>query len=155
MCNATMLCCSRTADPSSRSSTCHFLGAGGYSSNTGNLYEGKPTQRGIITSRFNMHTRLHRHIHTNTCLLTLRTCKFTVQTSFDSWTESARPSAQGAIKSHYKTTLKHVARPIRKICQLHQSYQKSQCKCVTRQPKQSPCSSFLHISSAKTTSDLQ
>lgn len=73
MCSATMLCCSRRQihHPDLRRVVSWGLGAGGYSSrNMGNLYEGKSTLRGIITSRFNMHTRLHTHIHTSTCNVT-------------------------------------------------------------------------------------
>lgn len=116
MCSSTMLCCSRTADPSSWSSTCHFLGAGGYSSNTGNLYEGRSTHRGIITSRFNMHTRLHTHRHTNTSPLTLRTRKIHCADVFWQLNRVCTFICAGCNQTaHYKTTLKHVTRPIRKI----------------------------------------
>lgn len=132
-------------------------GLGDTAATQGISMKGKSTQRGIITSRFNTHTRLHTHRNRDTCPLMLRTCKSTVQTSSDSWTESARPSAQGVqsncslqdhIKKCYTTHLKdwfNFMIPMKK----------AQRKCVTGQPKQSPCSSLLNISSAKATSDLQ
>lgn len=89
MCSAAMLCCSCTTDPSSWYSTCHFLRAGEYSSNTGDLNERKTIRRGIITSPHTVHTHKHNVVHMYfKCLQTLRT----VHTAFDSWTEPACPT---------------------------------------------------------------
>lgn len=54
-----MLCCSCTTDPSSCSSTCHFLRAGEYGSNTGGFYERETTRRGINAASPSMHTHTH------------------------------------------------------------------------------------------------
>lgn len=82
MCSAAMLCCSCMTDPSSWYSTCHFLRAGEYSSNTGDLYERETTRRCIITSPTQY---THTYIQTekererDTCICILRTCKCCAQ----------------------------------------------------------------------------
>lgn len=153
MCSVAMLCCSSTADPSCWYSTCHFLRAGEYSSNTGDLYERETTRRDIITSPFNVHTRPHMHTHTNLyyTLANPAHCAHVWQLK-RVWRESACPTTQDNDQFPFINTFKHVAHstpaaftttPIK------------QYVFVTTQPKYSPCSSLCNKSPAKATSDLQ
>lgn len=127
MCSAAMLCCSCTTDPSSWYSTCHFLGAGEHSSNTGDLYERETTRRTIITSPLSMHT--HTQIYT-WLLRTCKSCALCTHSSFDSWTVCMSKHIGARSFLIWSANLKHVAQPITATrCDLQLLQQTNTCVC--------------------------
>lgn len=119
-------------------------GLGGYSSNTGgSLWKEDDTPWHHHLPIHCTHSTAHTHIRRNTRLLKLRSCTSTMQTSYDSWTESERPTTlehiQSSLQEHIKTccTIYH-RKPVPCLTIMIVLQKKKRKKCVLPDNQNNP-----------------